>query len=52
MAMRVLSYKIVRSTCLGFSKELQVIVTSDVLQQRLAAAPVRLPVLLGRERTR
>lgn len=44
--MGLLSYKIIRSTCLGFSKQLQVIVTCDVLQQRLTTAAMGRSVLL------
>lgn len=43
--MGLLSYKIVRGTCLGFSEQLQVVVTCDVLQQRLMTAAVGLFVL-------
>lgn len=46
--MGLLSYKIIRSTCLGFSKQLQVIVTCDVLQQRLTTAAMGRSVLLDR----
>lgn len=46
--MGLLSYKIVRGTCLGFSEQLQVIVTCDVLQQRLTTAAMGLFVLLER----
>lgn len=46
--MGLLSYKIVRGTCLGFSEQLQVIVTCDVLQQRLTTAVMGLFVLLER----
>lgn len=44
--MGLLSYKIVRGTCLGFSEQLQVVVTCDVLQQRLTTAAMGLSVLL------
>ncbi len=46
--MGFLSYKIIRGTCLGFSEQLQVIVTCDVLQQRLTTAAMGLFVLLER----
>lgn len=46
IVMGLLSYKIIRSTCLGFSKQLQVIVTCDVLQQRLTTAAMGRSVLL------
>ena len=45
--MSFLSYKILRSTCLGFSKELQVVITSDVLQEGLTLAPMDLTVFLA-----
>lgn len=48
--MRFLSYKIIRGTCLGFSKELQVIVTCNVLQQRFPTASMCLLVILKRGR--
>lgn len=46
MKMSFLSYKVVRGTCLRFPEQLEVIVAGDVLQQRLAARPVALTVLL------
>lgn len=46
MKMSFLSYKVVRGTCLRFPEQLEVIVTGDVLQQRLAARSVALTVLL------
>lgn len=46
MAMSFLSYKVVRGTCLRFPEQLEVVVTGDVLQQRLPARPVALTVLL------
>lgn len=48
IVMGLLSYKIIRSTCLGFSKQLQVIVTCDVLQQGLMTAAMGRSVLLER----
>lgn len=50
--MSSLSYKILRSTCLGFSKELQVVITCDVLQEGLSVVAVGLPVILGHQRGR
>lgn len=44
--MSFLSYKILRSTCLGFSKELQVVITSDVLQHRLPTGAMGLLMIL------
>lgn len=46
MKMSFLSYKVLRGTCLRFPEQLEVIVTGDVLQQRLAARSVALTVLL------
>lgn len=45
--MSFLSYKVIRSTCLRFPEQLEVIVAGDVLQQRLPARPVALTVLLA-----
>lgn len=50
--MGLLSYKIIRGTCLGFSEQLQVIVTCDVFQQRLTTAAMGLSVLLERVKPR
>lgn len=52
--MSFLSYKVVRGTCLRFPEQLEVVVTGDVLQQRLPACSVALTVLLaaGAERER
>lgn len=44
--MKFLSYKVVRCTCLRFPEQLQVVVTGDVLQQRLPARPVAVAVFL------
>lgn len=44
--MSFLSYKVIRSTCLRFPEQLEVVVAGDVLQQRLPARPVALTVLL------
>lgn len=44
--MKFLSYKVVRCTCLRFPEQLQVVVTGDVLQQRLPACPVAVAVFL------
>lgn len=40
------TYQIFRRTGLGFSEELQVIITGDVVQQRLSCVAICLPVLL------
>lgn len=45
--MSFLSYKVVRGTCLRFPEQLEVVVTGDVLQQRLSACSVALMVLLA-----
>lgn len=45
--MSFLSYKIVRGTCLRFPEQLEVVVTGDVLQQRLPACSVTLTVILA-----
>lgn len=44
--MSSLSYKILRGTCLRFSEQLQVVVTSDVLQEWLPAHSVALAMVL------
>lgn len=45
--MSFLSYKVVRGTCLRFPEQLEVVVTGDVLQQRLPARSMALAVILG-----
>lgn len=45
--MSFLSYKVVRGTCLRFPEQLEVVVTGDVLQQRLPTRSVALAVILG-----
>ena len=45
--MSFLSYEVIRGTCLRFPEQLQVVVTGDILQQRLPARPVALAVFLA-----
>lgn len=47
MMMSFLSYKVLRSTCLRFPEQLEVVVTGDVLQQWLPACSMALAVLLS-----
>lgn len=44
--MSFLSYKVLRSTCLRFPEQLEVVVAGDVLQQGLPARSVALMVVL------
>lgn len=46
MMMRLLSYKVVRGTCLRFPEQLQVVIAGDVLQQRLPANSMALEMIL------
>lgn len=46
MLMSFLSYKVLRSTCLRFPEQLEVVVAGDVLQQGLPARSVALMVVL------
>lgn len=49
--MKLLHYQVFRCSGLCFPEQLQVIVTGDVLQQRLSGVGVRLPMLLRATRT-
>lgn len=45
--MSLLSYKVIRGTCLRFPEQLQVVIAGDVLQQRLPANPMAVEMILS-----
>lgn len=46
MMMRLLPYKVIRGTCLRFPEQFKVVITGDVLQQRLPANAMVLEMIL------